>query len=1025
MSFRRAALLLALLLAACDRDEAGPQPLPWDAARGVTLCLAFAGPDGRLVTSGLDGVVRLFAPDGKTERLLGRHLDSVSRLAVAPRGFPPLLVTVSADEDARLFDLGANREIARLLGHKREVVEARFAGTAEQPVVATLSLDGTVILWSAEGERTKHLRDRHDIEGLETSPAGDRIVLLVPDGTARLVTAAGDDVATLDDEAARGADRAWFSPDGSRLALRGPGNTVALYDADGGLVARLDGHVAPVVDIAFSPDGALVATASLDQTARLFDAKAGRAMAVLAGPEMPLHRVVFAPDAKSVVTLGLDRAARRYDLGGRLLATMGGATDPVADVRFAPDGSFLLALPFEHGGPALYTPDGRLLCRIPDESGHTIAARLSADGKRLALLDQDLAPRVVLLDRSPAGPAPAPPPRPPAREAPPHRGEFAGTVWCARCHKQAYEAWHESSHARTSYFPTAADMPAEVLEGGVASHPPGRTRFEAEGDRWFADVVAEDGEVHRYPISMVAGHLRVRFFVTRLDDGRLQVLPPMYELPTDSWFDYTALIFGAPTKDWMTPPVVNPGDGSFWTGPERSWDARCAVCHMSGRTWRDPGPTDRGPRSVWRAYAVDCEACHGPGRKHAEAWERLEMDRAMPRLEELPLARRTATCTRCHQEGEVLDPPWTAEKDLYDYKDPSLIVDPERVDATGRALELVYDGLPLATSQCARKGGLTCSTCHAPHGSGVRSLLRHAPEDGSFCVKCHPEHVEEAGLHSHHDPGREGGQCVPCHMPFLTIERGHGAVADHTIGIPRLGLRSDRMTTDACTWCHQGGYDAPDDVPRLDDGQIEKAYESWWPARTWPRPWMGRIAAARRGDDDAWKGLLLGVDDETAPREARATAALLLGRYVGKARAEVLGTILRASEDPDSLIRRSAVRALAGARGDEVDARLRSALDDPSWAVRRAAAQTALDGYERVKANRALLDAIVPVLLEDAERVPDDDLRWFRVGAAADLRDDAEGALRAYEHVARLNPLNHEVARYVETLRARTRAAGR
>ena len=118
------------------------------------------------------------------------------------------------------------------------------------------------------------------------------------------------------------------------------------------------------------------------------------------------------------------------------------------------------------------------------------------------------------------------------------------------------------------------------------------------------------------------------------------------------------------------------------------------------------------------------------------------------------------------------------------------------------------------------------------------------------------------------------------------------------------------------------------------------------------------------------------------------------------------------------LVRRNAIRALASVEGARADARLLDALSDPSWAVRVMAARTALEGWTRVQANRELLEAVVPVLDRDARKVPDDDLRWFRLGAAYDLLGDKARALEAYERKVRLDPYADKVRRHVKNLRA-------
>ena len=64
-----------------------------------------------------------------------------------------------------------------------------------------------------------------------------------------------------------------FSPDGARIATASDDETVRIWDAETGAVVRtLAGHNDVVICCAFSPDGARVVTASHDKTARIWDA---------------------------------------------------------------------------------------------------------------------------------------------------------------------------------------------------------------------------------------------------------------------------------------------------------------------------------------------------------------------------------------------------------------------------------------------------------------------------------------------------------------------------------------------------------------------------------------------------------------------------------------------------------------------------------------------------------------------------------------------------------------------------------
>jgi WD40 repeat protein len=105
-----------------------------------------------------------------------------------------------------------------------------------------------------------------------------------------------------------------FAPDGRRLLAR-RGMTVTMYDAAGwGVLGELTGpHVS--TDAAFSPDGRVIAVASLDGAVTLRDAVTLRETARFDWGVGPVHGVAFAPDGLTCAA-GADRGrVVVWDLG--------------------------------------------------------------------------------------------------------------------------------------------------------------------------------------------------------------------------------------------------------------------------------------------------------------------------------------------------------------------------------------------------------------------------------------------------------------------------------------------------------------------------------------------------------------------------------------------------------------------------------------------------------------------------------------------------------------------------------------
>ena len=93
---------------------------------------------------------------------------------------------------------------------------------------------------------------------------------------------------------------------------------------------------------AFSPDGKYVLTASVDRTARLWDAATGSEVRVFEHPNV-VGSIAFSPDGKTIATGGEDNVNRLWDVNtGELLDTFVGHTGFVQGVSFSPDGRLLL-----------------------------------------------------------------------------------------------------------------------------------------------------------------------------------------------------------------------------------------------------------------------------------------------------------------------------------------------------------------------------------------------------------------------------------------------------------------------------------------------------------------------------------------------------------------------------------------------------------------------------------------------------------------------------------------------------------
>jgi serine/threonine protein kinase len=134
-----------------------------------------------------------------------------------------------------------------------------------------------------------------------------------------------------------------FSPNGATLASGSDDKTLVLWDVQTGQQLRtLEGHTGVVYSLAFSPDGGTLASASWDKTLILWDVATGRQLRTLRGHLAGVNSVAFAPNGAALASGADDRTVMIWATQtGRQLRTLDRHTGVVYGVAFSPDGQTL------------------------------------------------------------------------------------------------------------------------------------------------------------------------------------------------------------------------------------------------------------------------------------------------------------------------------------------------------------------------------------------------------------------------------------------------------------------------------------------------------------------------------------------------------------------------------------------------------------------------------------------------------------------------------------------------------------
>ena len=165
------------------------------------------------------------------------------------------------------------------------------------------------------------------------------------------------------------------------------------------------GHTLGITDLCFSPDSRFVATASADETVRIWDMRVGCEFRVLSGHQGPVYSVRYSSSGNLLATGGYDRAPRVWNAAsGELIRVLEATRLPVSDLQFDGRGSRLISVSQEIRGKAEIlvwnTGDWSLIRRFDleydrDQTSQCVA--FHPDGSMLAVYYEKQR-RVALLD---------------------------------------------------------------------------------------------------------------------------------------------------------------------------------------------------------------------------------------------------------------------------------------------------------------------------------------------------------------------------------------------------------------------------------------------------------------------------------------------------------------------------------------------------------------------------------------------------------------------------------------------------
>ncbi len=182
-----------------------------------------------------------------------------------------------------------------------------------------------------------------------------------------------------------------FSPDGTSIASASLDNTLRLWEArTGECLATFCGHSDSVWSIAFSPNGATIASASWDQTLRLWDVRSGECLAIFSGHSKRVMFITFSPDGATIASVSEDNTMRLWQVrSGECLATFSGHYDSATCVAFSLDGATIVSASWDRTLRLWQVRSGECLATFSGHYDSVTCVAFSPDGATIVSASWD------------------------------------------------------------------------------------------------------------------------------------------------------------------------------------------------------------------------------------------------------------------------------------------------------------------------------------------------------------------------------------------------------------------------------------------------------------------------------------------------------------------------------------------------------------------------------------------------------------------------------------------------------------
>ena len=344
-----------------------------------------------LLTSSKDSTSIVWSSEGKKIAQLKGHKDWVNAAIFGQDG--KTVITASRDGTCRIWNLQTGKLLYELRGHSSSVNDVKIIPSTGSFVSA--GNDGMLIVWNINDGREMLRIQAHEAPITRVRCFNNLIISAGADNAARLWRSNGEALGSLVGHEG-GLIEAAFDTSGKYIATASMDNSARIWDVEKlSSTGILNGHTSVVTSAAYSGDGQYLVTASWDKTAKIWNAADGRLISNLKGHSDWINTAAFSHDGKMVVTASSDNTARVWSVpDGHLVIELKGHGDWVGSAIFSADDKFVATTSWDNTSRLFEVATGKTIATLKGHTDYVKWINLSHDGRMVVTASADNTARI-------------------------------------------------------------------------------------------------------------------------------------------------------------------------------------------------------------------------------------------------------------------------------------------------------------------------------------------------------------------------------------------------------------------------------------------------------------------------------------------------------------------------------------------------------------------------------------------------------------------------------------------------------